>query len=93
MVEEFEAVVFDDKVPISSVQGPVSTQFGYHLILVEDRTVNDVRSEGEGFLFSAIFSLPRKNQSRNGESNRNRVRHRYPILFSESRSGYQFLYS
>eukprot|EP00536_Pseudo-nitzschia_multiseries_P012935 jgi/Psemu1/309544/fgenesh1_kg.523_\ len=49
MVQEFDSVVFDESVSIGSVQGPVSTQFGYHLIVVEDRTVNNVRSDGEGF--------------------------------------------
>jgi len=50
MVQAFDDVVFDDSVSIGSVQGPVLTQFGYHLIVVEDRTVNNVKSEGEGFL-------------------------------------------
>ena len=35
MVPEFEQVVFS--APIGEVQGPVKTQFGYHLILVTER--------------------------------------------------------
>ncbi|VEU35341.1 unnamed protein product [Pseudo-nitzschia multistriata] len=49
MVQAFDDVVFDENVAIGSIQGPVSTQFGCHLIVVEDRTVNNVRSEGDGF--------------------------------------------
>ena len=36
MVKEFDAVVFS--APIGEVQGPVETQFGYHLLEVTDRT-------------------------------------------------------
>ena len=36
MVKEFDTVVFS--APIGEVQGPVKTQFGYHLILIESRT-------------------------------------------------------
>jgi peptidyl-prolyl cis-trans isomerase C len=36
MVPEFDAVVFS--APVSSVQGPVKTQFGYHLLEVTSRT-------------------------------------------------------
>ena len=35
MVKEFDAVVFN--APINVVQGPVKTQFGYHLIKVTSR--------------------------------------------------------
>ena len=35
MVEEFDAVVFS--VDINTVQGPVKTQFGYHLLQVTSR--------------------------------------------------------
>lgn len=35
MVPEFDAVVFS--APVGSVQGPVRTQFGYHLVEVTDR--------------------------------------------------------
>lgn len=35
MVKEFDAVVFS--APIHEVQGPVKTQFGYHLIEVTSR--------------------------------------------------------
>lgn len=35
MVAEFDQVVFSAEV--GQVQGPVKTQFGYHLILVEER--------------------------------------------------------
>jgi peptidyl-prolyl cis-trans isomerase C len=36
MVREFDAVVFS--APIGQVQGPVKTQFGYHLIEVTRRS-------------------------------------------------------
>ena len=35
MVPEFDAVVFS--APVGAVQGPVKTQFGYHLVLVTER--------------------------------------------------------
>eukprot|EP00241_Pyramimonas_parkeae_P004852 CAMPEP_0114226846 /NCGR_PEP_ID=MMETSP0058-20121206/1461_1 /TAXON_ID=36894 /ORGANISM="Pyramimonas parkeae, CCMP726" /LENGTH=353 /DNA_ID=CAMNT_0001337621 /DNA_START=43 /DNA_END=1104 /DNA_ORIENTATION=- len=40
MVAEFDKVVFDPETTIGVVQGPLETQFGYHLILVEQRTMN-----------------------------------------------------
>jgi peptidyl-prolyl cis-trans isomerase C len=46
MVKEFDDVVFDESVPVGEVTGPVKTQFGYHLIVVKDRFVNQDRSEG-----------------------------------------------
>lgn len=36
MVPEFDKVVFS--APVNTVQGPVKTQFGYHLILITSRT-------------------------------------------------------
>ncbi len=36
MVPEFDKVVFS--APVNSVQGPVKTQFGYHLLEVTSRT-------------------------------------------------------
>lgn len=36
MVPEFDAVVFS--APVNEVQGPVQTQFGYHLLEVTSRT-------------------------------------------------------
>ena len=36
MVPEFDKVVFS--APINTVQGPVQTQFGYHLLEVTNRT-------------------------------------------------------
>mmetsp|Transcript_25739 Transcript_25739/g.52701 ORF Transcript_25739/g.52701 Transcript_25739/m.52701 type:complete len:173 (-) Transcript_25739:250-768(-) len=36
MVKEFDQVVFNDEVGV--VHGPVKTQFGYHLILISERT-------------------------------------------------------
>lgn len=36
MVPEFDAVVFS--APLNTVQGPVKTQFGYHLLEVTSRT-------------------------------------------------------
>ena len=46
MVPEFDAVVFDDSVALNAVAGPVKTDFGWHLIVVEERFTNDLRSEG-----------------------------------------------
>jgi len=46
MVPEFDAVVFDDAVAVGAVAGPVKTDFGWHLILVEERFTNTLRSEG-----------------------------------------------
>ena len=37
MVREFDEVVFNQSVAIGEVQGPVKTQFGYHLIEVTER--------------------------------------------------------
>jgi len=36
MVREFDEVVFS--APLNEVQGPVKTQFGYHLVEVTSRT-------------------------------------------------------
>lgn len=36
MVKEFNDVVFNDEVGV--VHGPIQTQFGYHLILITNRT-------------------------------------------------------
>ena len=36
MVKEFDEVVFS--APVNEVQGPVKTQFGYHLLEVTNRT-------------------------------------------------------
>ena len=36
MVKEFDEVVFS--APLNQVQGPVKTQFGYHLLEVTDRS-------------------------------------------------------
>ncbi|GMH76748.1 hypothetical protein TrRE_jg8091 [Triparma retinervis] len=36
MVKEFNDCVFNDEVGV--VHGPIKTQFGYHLILITDRT-------------------------------------------------------
>lgn len=36
MVKEFDQVVFS--APVNTVQGPVKTQFGYHLLEVTSRT-------------------------------------------------------
>jgi len=49
MVKEFDDVVFDESVsPVGDVVGPVKTQFGWHLITVVERSVNQDRSEGSG---------------------------------------------
>lgn len=36
MVKEFNEVVFNDEVGV--VHGPIKTQFGYHLILIDERS-------------------------------------------------------
>lgn len=38
MVQEFDAVIFDPETELGQVVGPVQTQFGYHLIVVDKRT-------------------------------------------------------
>lgn len=38
MAKEFDKVVFDPQTPIGVVQGPIQTEFGYHLILVKERS-------------------------------------------------------
>lgn len=50
MVKEFDKVCFDETIPVGTVVGPVKTIFGHHLIQVEDRFKNTVKSEG-----SAVF--------------------------------------
>lgn len=39
MVAAFDAVVFDPAREVGQVHGPVKTQFGWHLIVIEDRTM------------------------------------------------------
>ena len=46
MVKAFEDAVWET--PVATVSPPVKTQFGYHLILVEDRFQNMDRTEGSG---------------------------------------------
>mmetsp|Transcript_13367 Transcript_13367/g.39797 ORF Transcript_13367/g.39797 Transcript_13367/m.39797 type:complete len:155 (+) Transcript_13367:162-626(+) len=46
MVREFDDVCFNPETPLNVPVGPVKTQFGYHLILLEDRFINQDRSEG-----------------------------------------------
>ena len=38
MVPAFDAVIFDPKTNIGEVVGPVKTNFGYHLIVVDKRS-------------------------------------------------------
>ena len=38
MVKEFDAVIFNPDTNIGEVVGPVKTQFGYHMIVVDKRT-------------------------------------------------------
>ncbi len=38
MVKEFDDVIFDPETVIGELVGPVQTQFGYHLIVVDKRT-------------------------------------------------------
>ena len=37
MVPPFDKVVFDPNTKVKTVLGPVQTQFGWHLIYIEDR--------------------------------------------------------
>merc|ERR1719162_2230604 len=46
--QEFDAVCFDVSIPLKTIVGPVKSQFGYHLIRVDDRFLNKERSEGTG---------------------------------------------
>ena len=39
MVAEFETFVFDESAPIGVPLGPVRTPFGYHLIIIDERTL------------------------------------------------------
>lgn len=50
MVPEFEEVAFT--IPVQQVSGPVLTQFGYHLIYVEDRVEDEIATyeEAEDFI-------------------------------------------
>lgn len=41
MVKEFDAVIFDPATELGQVVGPVQTQFGYHFIVVDERTGMD----------------------------------------------------
>ncbi len=45
MVPEFDTVIFGD-LPVGTVSEPIKTQFGYHLIRVDDRFKNTVKSDG-----------------------------------------------
>ena len=38
MVKEFNDVVFGDDYAVGDVHGPIKTQFGYHLILITERS-------------------------------------------------------
>jgi peptidyl-prolyl cis-trans isomerase C len=38
MVPEFDRAIFTEGLPIGAVSEPVKTQFGYHLIKLEDRS-------------------------------------------------------
>ncbi|KAL3770898.1 hypothetical protein ACHAWU_003207 [Discostella pseudostelligera] len=38
MVKEFDEVVFSTETKVGQVMGPVKTQFGYHLLVVDKRT-------------------------------------------------------
>ena len=40
MVKEFDEVVFAPDTKVGEIMGPVQTQFGYHLIVVDKRTVS-----------------------------------------------------
>ena len=51
MVKEFDDVVFGDPEasPIGEIVGPIKTQFGYHLIRVDERFDNTIKSDGNPF--------------------------------------------
>ena len=38
MVKEFDDVIFDAESPLGTVLGPVQTQFGYHMIVIDKRS-------------------------------------------------------
>ena len=38
MVKEFDEVVFSPETRVGDIKGPIQTQFGYHLIVVDKRT-------------------------------------------------------
>ena len=40
MAEEFEAFVFDESSPIGTPLGPVRTPFGYHVVVIDERTTS-----------------------------------------------------
>lgn len=46
MVPEFENVIFDKEQPIETVLGPIETQFGQHLIIIESRINGDGSKDG-----------------------------------------------
>ncbi|OQY38054.1 MAG: hypothetical protein B6229_06900 [Spirochaetaceae bacterium 4572_7] len=54
MVPEFETVAF--ALPLNEISGPVLTEFGYHLILVENRTDSTIApfEETEKFIVSQL---------------------------------------
>ena len=43
MVKEFDDVIFNPKTKIGELVGPIQTQFGYHMIVVDKRTGVDFR--------------------------------------------------
>jgi len=47
MVAEFDAVCFDESKAIGEVHGPIKTQFGHHLILVEERKAPPTEKKGQ----------------------------------------------
>lgn len=47
MVPEFDAVIFDPETVLDNVYGPVKTQFGFHLIIVKERTLPKPTSSAE----------------------------------------------
>jgi peptidyl-prolyl cis-trans isomerase C len=38
MVSEFDKVIFDPETKIGELQGPILTDFGFHIIIVDKRT-------------------------------------------------------
>lgn len=63
-VPEFEAAIWDGPAPVGEVLGPVETQFGFHLIVVdefvvtpEDEALAQVRAELEAGREDELFAL------------------------------------
>lgn len=61
MVKEFEDASFEGEIGV--IQGPVKTQFGYHLVLVEDRTEETIPEYAEVAQQIELAVLQQKQQA------------------------------